>query len=266
MAEDMTARQMRQLAENVMRDLGQLRDETWMVVALSPADDTYPWAVIRPFLTTDATASHARIRLRYAYDAEGKVTAEGLWPEGTGDIHTYRANMDPSRTSWSMAKDIKRRVLDAGYLAKLPAKLALKAEAEKRAAHEELRLSQAAELFGVKPERGRVQVGDRLHGSGEVKVYCNDAKDSYTIDLNGVPADVALAMLAVLAARTGVRAKCCERYGAGHDPRDAVRGCLEHAHGPWDEPFGQLHVALYEKYLASGDWQGVTFEDWQKSL
>ena len=41
----------------------------------------------------------------------------GHYPEGTGGRRTYQARVDPQRGLLTIAKDINRRVLGAGYLA-----------------------------------------------------------------------------------------------------------------------------------------------------
>jgi hypothetical protein len=183
--------ELRKLGTEAAAELTRLHGENWVVE--SEKDDTWPSLVLA------GPASGARLQLIYGYWATGKVTVVGVYPKDTGTLHPYRANVDPERGGTAIGRAAYRRVLRGGYLDELPERQARRAEMDARAENEALRLGQAAELFGVEVMDRKVFVGDWVHGGGYAEMYSLIAPDSMNLSISGIPADVALEMLAVLA-------------------------------------------------------------------
>lgn len=255
MNKDMTYDELCTLAADTALQLSQRRSEIWTVA--STKDDTWPSAEL-------AGPAGARLRIIYGYDASGKVTVRGLYPEGVGGT-AYRANVDPARGAQAVASEADRRVLNAGYLAALPKVLERKAAQDAEQARRDGLMARAGELFGIEPEPdGKVYLGKRVLGRGYVENYYADGKGALNINLSGIPADVALAMLAVLAARTEPGPSCC-RDNPEHPYSWAGPDCLLVNPLPEPKPFSAAFERLYDEYLSSGDFQRHGWNDWLKS-
>ena len=162
----------------------------------------------------------------------------GKYPEGTSG-GTYQARVDPQRGLLTIAKDIDRRILGAGYVDDLLAAIEAKRERDEREAKRASWLAKAAELFGVEPPKDTGYLGRPytpqldlsrfVKGQGHAESYW-DGTEHLNINLSGIPAQVALDMLKVLAGSEAVRASCCFRYGPAHHPSLAAVGCLHPDH------------------------------------
>lgn len=188
----MNIQELRELGAEAAAELTGLRGERWLVE--STRDDTWPSLVLAE------PASGARLQLIYGYWSPGMVTAVGVYPKDTGTRYPYRANVDPGRGGSRIGREADRRVLRGGYLDELPAMLARRAEMDVRTANRAERLGQAAELFSTQVIDDKVFVGEFVHGSGYAEMYSVMAPDTMSLNISGIPADVALRMLAVLAA------------------------------------------------------------------
>jgi hypothetical protein len=208
-----------ELAITVAAIMTQRLGQVWHVAGVTGTD--YPKAEL-------AGPDHARLELCHNWHSVGKVTVAGIWPDGS----TYSApsaNIDPARGAKVIAGEAIRRVLNAGYLGKLPGKVADKAERDRRQAVHDGLLDQAAALFGVswgreRHETDKVSLSDFLAGRGVVSVWHDQDPPRLNLELNGIPAQVALDMLKVLA--RSVSGQCCRTYGPGHHPDLAGPGCL----------------------------------------
>jgi len=247
------------LATEVAAELGKIRGESWALAELVPEEDEYPWAVLQG-------PGNARVRLIVNWYSPGRLTAVGLYPEGTHG-QEIKASTNPAFAPARIARTVDRRVLAAGYTDCLVPALAERAWKDKKAARIGLLLRRAAELFGDAPaDAQRVYLGSRLLGSGTVEVHSNNwpgngEPDGYTLNLAGIPEETALAMLAVLAARTVPRAECCKDY-PGHPERQARPGCETYGDRPPAQPFTRGQEPLYDEYLANGEWQQTDFGSW----
>jgi hypothetical protein len=217
------------LATDLAAELARLRSEDW--TAELAGGDT--WATL--------ACGTARVTVTW-YAREARLVIYGLDPDGRY-LSPYRITVNPARGALAVAKDVSRRILAAGYADDLLAAIAKKAERDaleaQRAALEAQRaawLDQAAELFGItRPkdhERGadpsKVYLAQFVTGNGYVQNYgwSDEHADMLDINLSGIPAQVALDMLKVLAESDAVRARCCFTYGPDHPPQFSVAGCL----------------------------------------
>jgi hypothetical protein len=175
---------------------------------------------------------HAQLRIKYGWGAAGKVTVYGMMPSKYGyDRHEYGGgkgiNVAPERGAKAIANEARRRVLDAGYLAELPAKVI---EWQTELAEADTRIgimARAAGLFGL-PEPGDapLNLSRFLPGKrGEVELT-SYGPPAMSIELHGLDPEVGLRMLQVLAASHMASTSCCYRYGPMHHPSLAVTGCL----------------------------------------
>jgi hypothetical protein len=238
--------------------LGQMRGESWKVGDSNAGADTdFPWVDIAN------PGNGAVLRLIWGLHAEERVTVEGRYPEGIAHA-VRRANVDPGRGAMTVAREANRRVLLAGYLDDLPAVLARKAAQDRREAARELLMARAAELFGVEPDGGKVYLGQWLDGSGTAEAYMLTDPESISLDLSGVRADVALRMLAVMAAHAPMQPTCCVRYGEGHPPGWAEAGCRQRGIPAPDTLPAELEPA-YDAYVLSGEWREMPFKAWLKA-
>jgi hypothetical protein len=164
---------------------------------------------------------------------EGRVYIDGNFPGGFGPAKCYRITVSQDKSAPAVARDIQRRLLNAGYTEALASAIESKAAKERREAERLALLVQVAELFGKQPPTSP-EYGVRLSelctvaGSGDVKAYWRGS-DRLNIELAGIPAGVALAMLAVLAEaekRQGPVPACCaaDKY---HDAILTGPGCLQ---------------------------------------
>lgn len=209
-----------QLAGQVAANLGLLRDETW-TAGEGPYGREYSQLLTGP--------GQARLHLDMYWTGEGKVTVTGQYPEGApGGRRTYQAGVSPDRGAAVIAREANRRVIAAGYADDLLLAIEAKRQADRRAAERAGWLAQAAELFGVEPNGdGKLYLRQFVTGNGYVESYgWGEDTGHLSINLSGIPAQVALAMLAQLASSQDVRASCCFAYGPDHHPRFSVTGCL----------------------------------------
>jgi hypothetical protein len=221
----MDAERFTDLIKALAWELGQLRRESW----------TWPPQTAHATYTTLA-CGNAMLSLSWNSRA-GKLHVAGLGPDGhvlarygapRGNPLTWSVNVDPDRGAPALARDINRRILAAGYADDL---LAARAKAAERAAIAAARaqwIAQAADLFEVgMPEDGeKLYLKQFVTGSGYVQAHGVDDTDHLDINLSGIPAQVALDMLAVLAESGSVSALCCFTYGSGHHPQFTSVGCL----------------------------------------
>ena len=145
----------------------------------------------------------------------GQLHVTGLFPDGTWGYKSWTANMNPAKPPRVLAREIERRVIAAGYVDDLLVAVERKRAADKRAAARLAWLAKAAALFGLAAPSGleRVYLDTFLDGTGYVQSYRGQHDDRLTLDLSGIPAEVALRMLQVLAESV---------QGAG--PAQAARG------------------------------------------
>jgi len=126
-----------------------------------------PWAVAEQPAARAPTVrlagpGHAALDLSFGWWATGKLTIDGVFPDGI--THKgFSANVSPGRGATAIARDANRRVINAGYLDELASAVARKTEQDARDAE-------------ARWQSGRMN-----------------------LNLSGVPAEVALAMLKVLA-------------------------------------------------------------------
>lgn len=213
------------LAKDLAARLGDLRGEQWT----AEPDERYQ---------AGAVLAHGIARLHVSWDhRERKLRVAGLGPDGS-QLGRWSINANPERGAAVVAKDIARRILGAGYLDDLLVARAKKADRDERDAKRAAWLAQAAELFGIEPPAGGRQglarlTEGRLHlqqfvkGSGYVEAYGygDGDTDHLSINLSGIPAEVALGMLKVLAGSADVLARCCSTYGPNHHPSLSTAGC-----------------------------------------
>jgi len=193
---DMT--QMEQLATEVAYELGLLRGEGWVLHRMGKPDDTWPSAYL-------AGEDGALLLLQYADVPAARVTATGLFPDGTTMFGVHRASVNPDRGTAVLAREVDRRVLQAGYLEMLPSALAQHRRREAAVRHRAELLGQVAALFGVDAsdygDGRKVFLGEVTSCSGYVENSLG-APESLSLNLSGIPAATALEMLAVLARAT----------------------------------------------------------------
>ncbi len=228
-ARDMTAQDLHLLAAEVAEVLTQLRGEDWTQAVAPDSGDTWPAALL-------AGPDGARLKVQYGFDCAGKVTVTALLPEGTylssrDPAHRIRlsANVSPDRGGATIARTASRAVLNGGYLDVLPGLLAVKTVNDAHAAERASWLDQAAALFRVSRtgHSDKLYLSDFLAGRGEVSVsgpYADQDQARMSLELNGLPPQVGLDMLQVLARATS--ANCCYRFGPGHHPDLSTYGCL----------------------------------------
>ena len=236
----MDAARFADLAHALAWQLGQLRQEEW-TAQLDERGGTY--AVLVTGIARLSISWSARQR---------KLTVSGHYPEGTGG-EAFQARVDPQRGLLTIAKDINRRILNAGYLGVLAHAVERKATMDATEAERASWLAKAAALFGIKPPastddigRGikpQLDLGQFVKGQGHVESYWDGAR--LNIELSGIPAQVALDMLKVLAESEGVRASCCFRYGPAHHPGLEVAGCLHPDHPEHERGEQGSRTAVY---------------------
>lgn len=248
----MTQEEFETLAGQVAAELGKLRGEEWGVTRPG-----YPGKYGADLNGPGST----RLRLSAGWDGEGKVSISTLYPEGTSG-RTWRANVNPARGPQVIAREANRRVIGAGYLDDLEQAKDRKEQQDRREQAEADLMAQVAALFGMPPPGpGNLYLGECVRGTGHVGTYWDYADGSLAldIDLTGIPAQTALAMLEVLAGDPGSQAICCRKYGPGHDERLSSRGC-RHASPGGRTPAYDEGEALSGLYHRSGS--GQTWEQW----
>jgi hypothetical protein len=214
------------LADDIARELGRLRGEEWT----AQQDERYETGAV-------LAGGIARLRISGNYRT-GRLNVAGLGPDGigrTGLQRTWDISVNPDRGAPAVAKDVNRRILGAGYADDLLVARARKAEHDELEAKRAAWLDQVRELFALKPatvgpgmDPGKVYLGKFVKGSGYVQNYGWSAEhaDMLDINLSGIPAQVMLDMLAVLAKHVARECRCCSTFGPGHHPDLAVTGCL----------------------------------------
>jgi hypothetical protein len=217
-------KQFADLAARLAWQLGELRHETW-TVACQDYD----------FIAQLAGPGDARLGLHWLNRAK-RLRVSGLDPDGLAAFRRRVITVDPSRGLLIITKDVNRRLIAAGYVDDLLAAKAKKAARDTADAERASWLDQAAALFGIGRPKDhtagddphKVYLGRFVKGSGYVESYGHGDGDTghLNINLSGIPAHIALAMLAVLAGSEGASAQCCYRYGPGHHPDFSVTGCL----------------------------------------
>ena len=203
------------LARNVAGELGTRRAETWTVAAWheNPA---------RPAATLDGPGA-AQLFIHYGAGGADKITISGLLPEGTYAGRRFTANVDPARGARAIAQAADTRVLRAGYLDILPGNVAQKHANDAAIAARDAAAAKAAELFGVPaPDDGMLYLR-RFLPSGAAQARFTTG-GTVSLDLDGVPQETALRILAVLA--SDMQAACCYSLGPGHHPDLSTAGCL----------------------------------------
>jgi hypothetical protein len=180
---------------------------------------------------------------------DGRLIIDGCYPSGAGGKY-HRITAAGTKDAQAVARDIKRRLLDAGYTADLAKAVERKAAQDAREAERAARMSKVAALFGEQVhEDGKVYLGKYLRGSGYVEAYYSDEGDpALNIDLSGIPDETALAMLKVLADSPGTQARCCRIYGPHHDARLSRIGCVRGAHTEVPAPGTLEEGVLYDLY------------------
>jgi hypothetical protein len=254
----------RTLAGQVAAELTtRRRGEVW-TVATFHEDHAHPAADL-------AGPGHARIRMQYGFHATGKVTVQGMWPNGTTYGATSR-NVDPARGVKAIASAADSYALrgcppgsTASYLDQLPEVVTKWQAAQALAAQRTAIVARFAALVQADPpadgER-TLNLSGYLPGKrGEVTVNFDDPPE-ISLELHGLTADTAAAILAVFARSDQAQARCCADYGDGHDPRLARLGCKA---APRTGPATyQESDALYSLYRQSGtgtpwaEWLGAT--------
>jgi hypothetical protein len=249
---------MRNLVVEVAIELGKLRGETWQ--AAGGAD---PGQSGRGEYTLTGPGQ-ARLALDFnVYSDDSKLTIQALYPEGTGG-RIFSANVNPERGARTIAREASRRVLAAGYADELLTVLARKAEQEANQAVADAWLDQAAKLFGIDRADGH---GDKLYLSDFTELrssvqaygpYAGGGPMKISIELNGLAPDTAMAVLRALAGSQQVHARCCYKYGPGHDTRLSLLGCLRSDRNDRKPTYAEGE-ALYELYRHEahhpGDWK-----------
>jgi hypothetical protein len=215
------------LATDLAAELGKLRSEDW-TAELAGGRDT--WATL--------ACGTARLTVTW-YTREARLVIYGLDPDGRY-LSPHRITVNPARGAAAIARDVSRRILAAGYADDLLVAIARKAEKDELEATRAAWLARAAQLLGIDPPpaaddigRGikpRLDLGQFVAGQGHAESYW-DGADRLNIDLTGIPAQVALDMLKVLAESDAVRARCCFTYGPDHPPQFSVAGCLYRRNG-----------------------------------
>ena len=233
------------LAQEVADALTARRGEPW-TVAEAHEQNAHP-------AVTLAGPDHARIYMQYGWDAAGKVTVKGLWPDGS----TFKApsrNVDPARGAKAIAQAICTYILypgGYGYLAYLPDKLAGHlAAVEREQFRADVMARFAALVEADPPGDAKLSLSPYLPMRGEVGLdhHVDEGEDAFrvSLELHGLPIETAMAMVEVLAASPDARGRCCRRFGPGHDERLSALGC-EHG-GRTGPPTHGEGEALYQLY------------------
>lgn len=212
---------------------GQYQGE-WTVTEIDN-DRSWPQALL-------SGPDHAQLKIKYGWGAAGKITVYGMLPSKYADRYEsgYRANVAPERGGKAIANEARRRVLDAGYLDELPAKV-IEQQTEQAEADTRIGLmARAAGLFGL-PEPGDAPLNlsrflPNKRGQVELTSY---GLPTMSIELYGLDPEVGMAMLKALSASHLVHASCCYAYGPAHHPSLSVTGCLHGGCGH-DEQRGEL--------------------------
>jgi hypothetical protein len=244
-----------ELADGVAGDLGTLRHEGWKTEIPERT---------RPSLVYLAHGI-ARLSLSLSY-RDDRLHVYGLGPDGhfldkgqrrSQGIWSISAN--PARGSLAIAKDINRRIISAGYVDDLLAAVERKRERDERQAHSAAMMAEAGALFGITPhEDGKVYLGEFVRGTGHVSDYRVEGEDLLSIELSGIPRDVAMKMLKVLAQAASSQARCCYKFGPAHDTRLSMTGCLRQRQVPGRRMTYDEAKALYDLYRrarGAGDWR-----------
>jgi hypothetical protein len=186
------------LAGHVASQLGEARGEAWTTVqASNPEHDQHPSASI------GCEATGARLHLIWSWYVTGKLTVTGVWPEGVNG-RDYRANVDLRRGVAAVTAAADRRILRSGYMDDLPERV------ETRRRHVELQARRRALLERVTAVLGmpapghgdsKVSLSQFARGRGYVECYYGQDGEALNINLSGIPGDVMLEMLTVLAKR-----------------------------------------------------------------
>lgn len=199
MTTEMTRDEQRIYVHGIAAALRALRSEEWHLDAKFTGNGWTNWRLAGP--------GHASLTVTIGgYRLDGKVQVKGNYPKTErSSPRVYEITATASRGPVAVAKEINRRILGAGYVDELLLVLYANEEHADAEAAELVTLGKVAALFGQQapedPTNG-VRVSDWLAGTGQVKTY--GGWESVTIELRGVPTDVALRMLAVLA-REGKR-------------------------------------------------------------
>lgn len=223
----MTPERVMEHATNLARRLGDVRSEEWSVLGTDPPEHVNPGVFIGQ--------GNARLHVGVS---QGRWTVRGEGPDGYRLPTDWRASFAlepdgrwPAWDSLRIAREVNRRILAAGYADELLVVLYRKGEDERELAERMRWLSQVAGMFGVGIPSGfgtdgrKVFLRQFVKGSGYVESYLPD-ETHLSISLSGIPAEVALAMLAPLAEHVAARCQCCFTYGPDHPPQFSVVGCL----------------------------------------
>lgn len=226
------------IAGGLAGHLTRITGAEWYVDTVDPPETGYLAAELQ-------AGSGMRLRV-HKRRSDGRYTVTGMAPEGASLAKTWRRTFaaDPE-TGWPVwdtlriAREVNRHILGAGYADDY---LVASAWAADKAALEGKRanmMMDAADLFGIDPppvladrqrnhEAHRLNLSRFVQGSGYAEPHGYRAEDAELMDvsLSGIPREVALAMLKVLASSQDVHASCCFTYGPDHHPRFSVTGCL----------------------------------------
>lgn len=230
----MTPEQILYQAEQLAKQLGYVRHEMgqWEVISTDPPEHG------NPGVTIGHSAGIARLHVGVH---DGRWQVAGVGPDGWSMRRLWRATFalepDGRWPAWDqlrIAREVDRRVLVAGYLDEVLLARRILAEHVAVATERMRWLSQVAGMFGVGVPSGtgsdgwKVFLRQFVEGSGYVESYgSSEAHAAHlNINLSGIPAEVALEMLAPLAAHAARECKCCHVYGPGHHPMFATVGCL----------------------------------------
>jgi hypothetical protein len=256
---EMTRENFRFYTESLARQLGCVRGELW---AVSHAPDSWPNGAD---LTCGRAVLHARV-------SHGRLAVEGKAPDGYSLRRSWQRTFALGADGWPcwdalrVAREVDRHIVSAGYIDDLLVVTARKDEADRvDLARAEL-LARAAALFGVQPpeadrhmrqraEAWKLNLGRFVTGSGYVEASTRgDGTDHLDINLSGIPAEVALGMLEVLARHVEHGALCCWRYGPGHHPDFSVVGCLRERSERGEHASAQrVRALLMERGAQPGD-------------
>lgn len=214
---DLSWPEFQSLARNVAGELGARRAKPWTVAAWheNPA---------RPAATLDGPDS-AQLFIQYGAGGGERITVTGLLPEGTWTSRdgAFAATVNPARGARAIAQAADTRVLRAGYLDILPGKVAQKQVNTAAIAARDAAAAEAAALFELPaPDDGKLYLRQFLPW-GAAQAHFT-AAGTVSLDLEGVPQETALRILAVLA--TDTRAAWCYSFGPGHHPDLSTTGCL----------------------------------------
>jgi len=180
------------LCSDIAREMSAVRGEAWTTRGQQSSTVTL------------CGPKDAAIMLSDGWRHAGKIAASGLFPTGYGR-GTYEANVAISRGARTIAREVSRRIIDAGYQDALAEAVAAKAERDHRDSVQVDLLRRAAAVVGggdpgapdAEVRFGRYHhAGDTMHGT--VKSYWR-GRGLLSFEVTAVPAETAMRVLAVLA-------------------------------------------------------------------